>query len=249
MADGPSGNSPLEQALAGGTPHPTGWFRLFFDDERWEWSPEVERLHGYEPGTTQPTTNMVLSHKHPEDYQQVAATLDDILRTRQPFSTRHRIIDVQGRTHDVIVVAQLLRGEDGDVIGTTGFYVDVTFPPEERETFITNAVAEIAENRAVIEQVKGILMMVYRVDADAAFDLLKWRSQECNIKLRAIAEQLLADFRALDYDDTLPPRSIFDQLLLTTHERVGQCSLAGSETGDGPAGRWSATSPAPAANT
>jgi hypothetical protein len=147
------------------------------------------------------------------------------------------------------VVAQLLRGEDGDVIGTTGFYVDVTFPPEERETFITNAVAEIAENRAVIEQVKGILMMVYRVDADAAFDLLKWRSQECNIKLRAIAEQLLADFRALDYDDTLPPRSIFDQLLLTTHERVGQCSLAGSETGDGPAGRWSATSPAPAANT
>jgi hypothetical protein len=62
MADGPSGNSQLEQALAGGTPHPTGWFRLFFDDERWEWSPEVERLHGYEPGTTQPTTNRVLSH-------------------------------------------------------------------------------------------------------------------------------------------------------------------------------------------
>jgi PAS domain S-box-containing protein len=111
--------------------------RLFFDDERWEWSPEVERLHGYEPGTTQPTTNMVLSHKHPEDYQQVAATFDDILRTRQPFSTRHRIIDVQGRTHEVIVVAQSLRGEDGDVIGTTGFYVDVTFPPEEREPFIT----------------------------------------------------------------------------------------------------------------
>jgi hypothetical protein len=130
---------------------------------------------------------MVLSHKHPEDYQQVAATLDDILRTHQPFSTRHRIIDVRGRTHEVIVVAQLLRGEDGDVIGTTGFYVDVTFPPEERETFITDAVAEIAENRAVIEQVKGTLMMVYRVDADAAFDLLKWRSQEGNIKLRAIA--------------------------------------------------------------
>ena len=86
MADGPSGNSQLEQALAGGTPHRTGRFRLFFD-ERWEWSPEVERLHGYEPGTTQPTTNMVLSHKHPEDYQQVAATLDDILRN--PSAVQH----------------------------------------------------------------------------------------------------------------------------------------------------------------
>ena len=96
----------------------------------------------------------------------------------------------------------------------------MTFPPEERESFISDAVAEIAANRAVIEQVKGILMMVYRIDADAAFDLLKWRSQSANIKLRALAEQLLADFRALNYDETLPARPLFDQLLLTAHNRV-----------------------------
>jgi hypothetical protein len=48
---------------------------------RGEWSPEVERMHGYEPGTVQPTTALVLSHKHPEDYEQVAATLDEIRRT------------------------------------------------------------------------------------------------------------------------------------------------------------------------
>jgi ANTAR domain len=135
-------------------------------------------------------------------------------------SARHRIIDVQGRIHDVIVVAELLRDDGGEVIGTNGFYVDVTFPPEERESFISDAVAEIAANRAVIEQVKGILMIVYRIDADTAFDLLKWRSQAANIKLRVLAEQLLADFRALNYDDTLPPRPVFDQLLLTAHNRV-----------------------------
>jgi len=27
-------------------------------------------------------------------------------------------------------------------------------------------------------------------------------------------------FRALNYDDTLPPRPVFDQLLLTAHNRV-----------------------------
>ena len=125
-----SGNMPHPSpALAGGKPYPTGWFRLYFEDERWEWSPEVERLHGYETGTAKPTTSMVLSHKHPEDYEQVAATLDDIRRTHQPFSTRHRIIDVQERIHDVIVVADLLRDDGGQVIGTNGFYVDVTFPP------------------------------------------------------------------------------------------------------------------------
>src|SRR4029078_8871207 len=142
---------------------------------------------------------------------QVAATLDDIRRTHQPFSTRHRLLDVQGPLDEVIVVAALLRGEGGEVIGTNGYYVDVTFPPEERESFISDAVAEIAANRAVIEQVKGILMMVYRVDANDAFDLLKWRSQEANIKLRLLAEQLLSDFQALNYEDTLPARSMFDQ--------------------------------------
>jgi hypothetical protein len=63
-------------------------------------------------------------------------------------------------------------------------------------------------------------MIVYRIDADAAFDLLKLRSQEANIKLRALAEQLLSDFRALNYDETLPSRTVFDQLLLTAHNRV-----------------------------
>jgi hypothetical protein len=50
--------------------------------------------------------------------------------------------------------------------------------------------------------------------------LLKWRSQETNVKLRALAEQLIADVRALEYDETVPPRSTFDRLLLTAHKRV-----------------------------
>ena len=71
MVSGHDEDSQLARALAGGKPHPTGWFRLYFEDERWEWSPEVERLHGYQPGTAKPTTSVVLSHKHPEDYEQV----------------------------------------------------------------------------------------------------------------------------------------------------------------------------------
>ena len=77
MVSGHDEDSQLARALVGGKPHPTGSFRLYFEDERWEWSPEVERLHGYEPGTAKLTTSMVLSHKHPQDYEQVAATLDD----------------------------------------------------------------------------------------------------------------------------------------------------------------------------
>jgi hypothetical protein len=221
-SDGPSldGDSSVEAALTGGTPQRLGWFRFYFDDERWEWSPEVACLHGYEPGTVQPTTRLVLSHKHPDDYSHVAATLEEIRRTHQPLSTRHRIIDLQGRTREVIVVGEELRGDAGDVVGTHGFYVDVTPSAEDRKSSIDNAIAEFAENRSVIEQVKGVLMIVYSIHADAAFELLKWRSQETNIKLRALAAQLMADFQALNYGENPPSRSTFDQLLLTTHTRI-----------------------------
>jgi len=36
MVSGHDEDAQLAQALAGGKPHPTGWFRLYFEDERWE---------------------------------------------------------------------------------------------------------------------------------------------------------------------------------------------------------------------
>jgi PAS domain S-box-containing protein len=197
-----------------------GWYRFYFSDERWEWSPEVQQIHGYRPGTVTPTTRLVLSHKHPDDYEHIAATLDDIRQSHRPFSTRHRIITVQGDTRDIVVIGERLRDNSGEVIGTHGFYIDVTHSDESREASISAAVAEFSEHRATIEQAKGVLMYVYRIDSTAAFDLLKWRSQETNTKLRTPAEQLLADVGTLKHDDLGPDRATFDQLLLTIHQRV-----------------------------
>ena len=104
--------------------------------------------------------------------------------------------------------------------GTQGFYIDGTPTDEAREGSITEAVANISEKRAVIEQVKGILSLVYRIDPGAAFDLLKWRSQEANVKLRALAEQLFVDFRAMEFYEDVSPRATFDRRLLTAHQRV-----------------------------
>lgn len=48
--------SAAESAPDGIAPERVGWFRFYFDEQRWEWSPEVERLHGHNPGTVTPTT-------------------------------------------------------------------------------------------------------------------------------------------------------------------------------------------------
>jgi fructose-specific component phosphotransferase system IIB-like protein len=221
VADGNAELPPVEYALAGGAPQRVGWFRFFFADERWEWSPEVERMHGYEPGSVQPTTALVLSHKHPDDYGQVAATIEEIQRTAGAFSTRHRIIDTKGEIHHVVVIGQQMRDEDDAVIGTDGYYVDVTPSiTEARQERVTQAVAEIAEARGGIEQAKGMLMLVYRITADSAFELLRWRSQESNVKLRVLAEQVVKDFLGLTYDEVLPSRAEYDRMLLTAHLRV-----------------------------
>ena len=49
-----------------------------------------------------------------------------------------------------------------------------------------------------------MLMAIYGIDGDAAFDLLKWRSQETHDQLRPLAEQIVSDFSAVAHDEALP---------------------------------------------
>ncbi|OBA61617.1 antitermination regulator [Mycobacterium sp. 1100029.7] len=210
----------VERALAGGAPQSVGWFRFYFEDQRWEWSEHVQRLHGYEPGTVTPTTELVLAHKHPADRTRVTSTIDEMVANRRGFSTRHRIVDTGGRIHHVIVVGDQFCDERGEVVGTHGFYVDVTPATKRRsEDAITAKVAAIAERRGVIDQTKGMLMLVYGIDEAAAFNLLKSLSQVRNMKLALLSQQIAHDFRELSAQG-IAPRTAFDELLLTAHERA-----------------------------
>jgi PAS domain S-box-containing protein len=208
----------VEQALGGSAPQRVGWFRFYYDDQRWEWSDQVQRMHGYEPGTVTPTTELILSHKHPEDREEVAASIDDMLRHRKPFSARHRIIDTRGKEHQLVVVGDQFCDRDGDIIGTHGFYVDVT-TDTTTEDAITARVAAITQRRGAIDLTKGMLMVVYGIDEDAAFNILKSLSQLHNLKLAPLAERIAMDFVALGGEATRS-RAAFDRLLLTAHERV-----------------------------
>ena len=64
--------------------------------DRWEWSDVVARMHGYEPGTVTPTTELILAHKHPDDRQHVAMLIEQVRRDGRSFSSRHRIVDTGG---------------------------------------------------------------------------------------------------------------------------------------------------------
>jgi ANTAR domain len=91
---------------------------------------------------------------------------------------------------------------------------------EHRNSSQAAAVAEIENNRAVIGQAKGMLILVYGVDEDAAFEMLGWRSQSTNTKLRTLAEQLVADYRSLCNGEALPSRAVYDKALMSVHKRI-----------------------------
>ena len=175
-------------------------------------------MHGYDPGTVTPTTELVVSHKHPDDKPTVAELIEQVRRHGVPFSSRHRIIDTRGNVHVVVVVGDLKYGPGGAVIGTSGFYVDLTdeFDADVQHS-MDEVVAALTESRAAINQAMGILMLTHGISADQAFDVLAWRSKQTNTKLRTIAARFVAaaTTSGLLAENT---RDAVDQLLLTAHE-------------------------------
>ena len=90
----------------------------------------------------------------------------------------------------------------------------------EREQEISVRVTEINDNRAVIEQAKGMLMFIYGVGDEIAFEMLRIQSQHHNVKLRLLAEQIVKDIAALS-DPAARERLLRDdELLMTAYRRI-----------------------------
>ncbi|WP_107657062.1 PAS and ANTAR domain-containing protein [Nocardia suismassiliense] len=230
----------VERVVGAGTPLGTGGFRFWFADRRWEWSDELARMHGYRPGEVEPTTELLLAHKHPDDRDRVEAVLVTSVEDDSPFSSSHRIVDTGGGGHQVIVVSQPMHDDAGETIGTTGFYVDITETLADGHDLTPQSAAasdvhsndhsgdgqgptfdvmlpELLTARAAIEQAKGVLMVIYGINPEQAFRVLRWRSQETNTKLRVLAERLVAGLYDVPAAEAAM-RSRIDHLLLTAHE-------------------------------
>jgi PAS domain S-box-containing protein len=209
----------LDKALLGGEPQRVGRFEYRYDSGAWTWSDTVARMHGYEPGEIEPTTELVLSHKHPDDLARVKGLLQ---QSAAPFSSRHRIRTTTGEIRNVVVVGDSVTDPDGRTVATRGFYIDITesFNTDLQQS-ISDELQVIVSHREVIDEAKGMLMVIYQLSPDAAFAVLVWRSQELNIKLSSVAEKLVAELPNL-LNAHPSSRAPIDHYLLTlTPPRTG----------------------------
>lgn len=172
-------------------------FRFDVVTGEWWWSSEMYALHGYTPGEVEPSTELLLSHKHPEDRERTEGTLRGVLGTGETFCCRHRILDTAGEVREVLSVGEGTCDPSGHVVAVQGYFVDLT-------SVLADVTAEDAArgshglptNDAVIEQAKGILIGAYRLEPDAAFELLSWGSRQSQIDLPVLAQGLVGEFSA-----------------------------------------------------
>ena len=168
-----------------------GSFRYWFDDDVWEWSPEVAVMHGYLHDEVVPTTDLLRSHKHPDDRATFDALVATMRETRTHFSSRHRIVDTGGRVHSVAVIGRTF-ADGGRVAGSEGYYVDLgVIVGDSVRAQVDSRVQDFREHASPIEQAKGMLMVMYGIDEERAFDVLRWRSQQENRKLRDLCRAIV----------------------------------------------------------
>jgi hypothetical protein len=158
--------------------------------DTWWWSDALYRLLGYEPDAVTPSMQRFLQHKAPEDLAQVDAVFSRCLDDGGPFSCYHHVVDAHGVQKTVVAVGHGDRDPgDSQTVTITGFIVDVTGSSRE-ETNV--ALQETLATRAAIEQVKGVVMLVYGLNADGAFQMLVGHSSIANKKVSAIASAMVS---------------------------------------------------------
>lgn len=213
-SDGSPLEGKVEQALDGGNRPPVGRYRLDLATEEWAWSDEVYLMHGFRPGEIVPTTPLILAHKHPDDRARVSGVLRRAAETGQTFSSVHRIRDAQGETRTLAVTGQGRRDPDsGRLTELVGYFIDLT--DSHRRAAQRDATASIkasAEHRAVIEQAKGMLMVVYGMEDDEAFELLRDVSNRANVAVRDLADTLVDLISGPDVT-VFPTREAIDAFL------------------------------------
>jgi hypothetical protein len=169
-----------------------GFYTYTVADGAWSWTDGIYLLHGYAPREVPASTEVFLRHKHPEDRSKAAQVLDDAISDGRPFSCYHRIIDRHEQVRFVLSVGHGVRGAAGQVLRVEGFIVDLTqVRREETQVGVETALERIGENRATIEQAKGMVMVATGCEPPAAFDVLRGYSQHLNVKLHEVARRLV----------------------------------------------------------
>lgn len=169
---------------------PAGRYR--HDDDGWHWSDEAGALLGT-PNDAELTT--ALARVHPDDREHLAAALETGSTTDAAFGLLARVARDDGAWSQVVVTGG---PEPGGAGGPRygGFVLDATAGlTAATDRSVSLQLGTALASHGLVDQAKGALMLVYGLDDDAAFDLLRWSSMRRNEKLTLLAQRVVHQLR------------------------------------------------------
>ena len=149
----------------------------------------------------------LLQHVAADERPMAAGAFRSAVEEGAPVLVSCRLLAADGSVRSVLITAEVSEVEpnessmsallrmDGFTAATgpwlVGQVVDLTaLRLSATRAAANHAVVQAAKHRAAIEQAKGIIMATYRIDADAAFELLRRHSQNTNTKVHDLAAHL-----------------------------------------------------------
>jgi len=170
---------------------PVGYFGYVVATDSWSWSDGIYELHGYAPRSVEPSTQLMLQHKHPEDRVRAYEVLEQAVEHGHAFSCYHRIVDAKGAVRSVLSVGRGLRDDHGRVEQLVGFFCDLSDVRDRQARELEETVLALAQRRVRVEQAKGCIMFALGCSEEEAFEVLRHRAAACGGGVQELADRLV----------------------------------------------------------
>jgi len=93
--------------------------------DKLQWSDEVFRIFGDQPGAYEPTYALFLSRVHPEDRAEVSSVITDALRNKHHYEIEHRVLRLDGTVIYVREQGEAKYDATGEAVAMVGTVLDI----------------------------------------------------------------------------------------------------------------------------
>ena len=191
------------------------------------WSAELHRIYGLDPGAGPASFEQYLSRVHPDDRDRVAAAVRNTMNTLEPYEHDYRIVWPDGRVRWVHAAGAVSASKDGEPLRLGGFCHDIT-DRREAEDRRRQAQDELESHRQTLERIARGERVEITLDLLCREVEQRFPGAHCSILTATAGEHVLRHAAAPSLAATF--RKAIDGLPIG--EGVGACGTAAARGED-----------------
>ncbi|HEX4902617.1 MAG TPA: PAS domain-containing protein [Acidimicrobiales bacterium] len=158
-----------------------------------EWSDELYRIYGTEPGSFVASYDEFLARVHPDDRQKIMEVHRRAFESHEPYQTEERIVRPDGSVRILSTTGEVVIGDDGQPVRMRGICLDITDRVEADRQRDRMARAEDRRRQAFRindDVVQGLTSIIWAIEGGFAAAALT-TATDTLAAARSLVEQLL----------------------------------------------------------